>query len=159
MWGTKLGIPSFALRFFNVYGPGQALTNPYTGVLANFARRLLADEAPIVYEDGQQTRDFIYVDDVADAVVATVRRRVHRTYHHSPMNICTGKPTTIEQAARLLAKALKRDLAPIVTGEYRAGDIRHCTGHGGLAWRALGFTAKTSFEEGIERYGEWLLQR
>jgi len=133
-WGSQHDISTTALRFFNIYGPGQALHNPYTGVIANFANWLLNGERPIVYEDGQQTRDFVYVDDVADAVVkAALGSSTYDTY-----NISTGEPTTIEFMARTLASRLDaRDhvsptalfLAPRITGEKRPGDIRHCIGN------------------------------
>lgn len=156
MWGSKLGIPSFALRFFNVYGPGQALHNPYTGVLANFAQRLLHDQEPIVYEDGEQTRDFIYVEDVADAVVAAATTDVHQTYWHKPYNICTGRPTTIAYAARALARALGKQIEPRITGTTRDGDIRHCTGSPAAAGRAFGFYPTVPFDDGITHYATWL---
>ena len=102
-WGKQHDISTVALRFFNVYGPGQALSNPYTGVIANFANWLLAGERPIVYEDGQQTRDFVYVDDVAEAVViAALMSTYHDTY-----NICTSEPTTVEGMAIALPSRYK----------------------------------------------------
>jgi dTDP-L-rhamnose 4-epimerase len=152
MWGRKLKLPTVALRFFNIYGPGQALTNPYTGVLANFARLIMAGERPIVFEDGQQTRDFIHVKDVARAVV----RAASHTEPEGIFNVCTGVPTTIEHAARTLAAALGSDLEPYINGRIRPGDIRHCVGDPTKAAHQLGFTAEIPFEEGIKEYGAWL---
>ncbi len=153
-WGKQHDISTVALRFFNVYGPGQALHNPYTGVIANFANWLLAGERPIVYEDGQQTRDFIYVDDVADAVViAALMSTYHDTY-----NICTSEPTTVEGMAIALARALDFDLPeviPNITGEERPGDIRHCIGNNSRF--ALEFDwAPRSVPEGLKLYAPWL---
>jgi len=154
-WGKQHDISTVALRFFNVYGEGQSLSNPYTGVIANFANWLLAGERPIVYEDGQQTRDFIYVDDVAEAVViAALMSTYHDTY-----NICTSEPTTIEGMARTLAKTLGWplycDIEPNITGEERPGDIRHCIGNNSRF--ALEFDwAPRSVPEGLKLYAPWL---
>lgn len=154
MWGAQHRVETVALRFFNVYGPRQALTNPYTGVLANFAQALLAGKAPIVYEDGGQTRDFIYVQDVADAVirVATMGGPVFGAY-----NVCTGWPTSILTAARSLGLALGRpDIEPRITGTKREGDIRDCTGNPDKLRRDTGWGARWSFASGIESYAAWL---
>ncbi len=124
-WGSQHNVDTVALRFFNIYGPGQALHNPYTGVIANFANWLLNGEQPIVYEDGQQTRDFVYVDDVANAVVKTaLNANTYDTY-----NISTGEPTTIEFMARALARHLGPKIEPNIVGGERPGDIRHCIGN------------------------------
>ena len=151
LWGEQTKASVVALRFFNVYGPGQALTNPYTGVLANFAQRLLHKERPIVYEDGQQTRDFVYVDDVADAVCKAAAHQVSGIF-----NVSTGIPTTIETAARSLSSGLGAGIEPEITGEYRLGDIPHCIGSNGLASSLLGWQPYTTFSEGIERYARAL---
>lgn len=152
-WGKQHDISTVALRFFNIYGPGQALSNPYTGVIANFANWLLAGEQPTVYEDGQQTRDFVYVDDVADAVVtAALKSTYYDTY-----NICTGEPTTIEFMALTLANKLGSNTDPVITGEKRPGDIRHCIGNNSRF--ALEFDwAPRSVTEGLKLYAPWLLQ-
>jgi dTDP-L-rhamnose 4-epimerase len=153
LWAEQYKQPCVALRFFNVYGPGQALHNPYTGVLANFAQRLLAGDPPIVYEDGAQTRDFVYVDDIAAGVVRAVEENATGVY-----NLCTGQPTTVLQAAEALATALGRDIAPTVTGTVRPGDIRHCIGDPRLARAMLGWEPAVSFADGIQRYGHTLLK-
>ncbi len=150
-WGKQNDISTVALRFFNIYGPGQALHNPYTGVIANFANWLLAGERPIVYEDGQQTRDFVYVDDVADAVV---KAALNPTYHDT-YNICTSEPTTIELMARHLAYVLGVDIEPDITNEKRPGDIRHCIGNNSSF--ALEFDwAPRSVPEGLKLYAPWI---
>lgn len=152
IWGQQQQRSVAALRFFNVYGPGQALDNPYTGVLANFAKLLLADEAPQVYEDGQQTRDFIYVEDVARAVCMAALGEAEGVF-----NVCTGQPSTVLGVAQELRDALgKQDVTIDVTGTTRPGDIRHCTGDPTMARLGLGFTAQVPFSEGIRRYGDYL---
>lgn len=153
MYADMFDAAGVALRFFNIYGPGQTLDNPYTGVIANFARWLLADEPPTVYEDGQQTRDFVYIDDVADATTLAALDEVPSGAY----NVATGEATTIESVARTLADALGKDIEPDITGEKRAGDIRHCTGDPSKL-ADLGWRAQWSFEDGIEEYARWLTQ-
>lgn len=154
-WGTQHDISTVALRFFNVYGPGQALSNPYTGVIANFANWLLAGEQPTVYEDGQQTRDFVYVDDVADAVVtAALKSTYYDTY-----NICTGEPTTIEFMAHELARGLNAEsIVPAITFEKRPGDIRHCIGNNSSFALEFDWTPR-SVAEGLKLYAPWLQEQ
>lgn len=157
LWGLRNNIPVTALRFFNIYGPNQSLTNSYTGVLANFATRLLNNEQPLVFEDGQQTRDFIAVEDVARAVAMCALQPVPS---HGVFNVCTGEATSILQAAWHLAQALgKKDLVPHVTNEYRKGDIRHCTGNPSKIKGAIGWEPRVPFSEGIKLYGKWLLNQ
>lgn len=154
LWGHQHRIEAVALRLFNVYGPRQALTNPYTGVLANFAQALLAGKPPIIYEDGGQTRDFIYVTDVADAIVraATMPDTLTGVY-----NVCTGWPTTILLAARRLALALNRgEIEPHITRQTRPGDVRDCTGNNDKFYRATGWVPRWEFRTGIEAYAAWL---
>ena len=157
MWGLQHRTSAAALRFFNVFGPGQALDNPYTGVLANFANKLLNDEPPVVFEDGSQTRDFIYVDDVADAVctVALSEKPVNGAY-----NVCTGEATSVLKAAQLLGHALnKPHIEPHITHQERPGDIRHCTGNPNKLAQHFGWSSRTPFELGIKEYGYDLLRR
>ena len=154
MWGEQHRVSTVALRFFNCYGPRQALTNPYTGVLANFAQALLAGKPPIIYEDGGQTRDFIYVADVADAVVrvATMGGPIFGAY-----NVSTGWPTSILTAARTMGLALGRpDIEPRITGEKRPGDVRDCTGLPDKLRRDAGWGARWTFQSGMEAYAAWL---
>ena len=156
MAGDILGIPVVALRFFNVYGPGQALHNPYTGVLANFANWILQGKNPIVYEDGLQTRDFIYVEDVAD-VVATAA--TSEAFPGGIYNVCTGSPSTIYDVARFMAKALEAPrLAPHVTHEKRPGDIRHCVGDASKLKAVMPGWKPRSLEAGLRSYASHLLQ-
>src|SRR5215213_11626581 len=140
--GAAYGIPAVALRFFNVYGERQALSNPYTGVAAIFSSRLLNDRAPVVFEDGQQTRDFIDVRDIARccALALTQSGADGRT-----LNVGTGVPTSILAVAETIARGLGKELDAEVTAEYRAGDIRHCYADTQLAQELLGFRAEIGF--------------
>jgi dTDP-L-rhamnose 4-epimerase len=153
IWGRANDVPTVALRFFNTYGPGQALTNPYTGALAIFATRILNGKAPVIYEDGQQTRDFIHVEDVAEAVVhaALGETKVPPGIY----NVGTGVPQTLEHVARLLAEKLGADLPPVITGTKRAGDIRHCYADI-TKLKATGWAPRITFEQGITEYANWL---
>src|SRR5690606_16121711 len=122
--GRAYRIPTVALRFFNVYGPRQALSNPYTGVLAIFASRLLNDQPPLIYEDGQQRRDFVSVHDAARAVVLALESA---DADGKVFNIGSGKSRTVYEVAEKVAAAMnKQHIRPIVTGRYRMGDVRHC---------------------------------
>ncbi|HUC08961.1 MAG TPA: NAD-dependent epimerase/dehydratase family protein [Stellaceae bacterium] len=151
--GGAYGIPSVALRFFNVYGPHQALSNPYSGVLAIFAARLLNNRAPLIFEDGEQRRDFVYVGDVAEAcrLALSCEAAVGQAF-----NIGSGRAVTINQVARLLADTLGVAIEPEVTGECRMGDIRHCFPDISRARSVLGYRPQTPLEEGIGRLVEWL---
>jgi dTDP-L-rhamnose 4-epimerase len=135
--GAAYGIPTVALRFFNVYGERQALSNPYTGVAAIFSSRLLNDRPPVVFEDGQQTRDFIDADG--------------RT-----LNVGTGVPTSILDVARVIGEGLGKEIEPEIRNEYRAGDIRHCYANPQLAEELLGFRAEIPFDEGMQELLTWL---
>src|SRR5204862_442908 len=123
MVGGAYDIPTVALRFFNVYGPNQALSNPYSGVLAIFASRLLNDRPPLIFEDGEQRRDFVYVDDVADACRLAL---ISDAAIGRALNIGSGSPVTVKDAARLLADTLGVPVEPEITGACRIGDVRHC---------------------------------
>jgi dTDP-L-rhamnose 4-epimerase len=154
MVGRAYGIPAVALRFFNTYGPYQALSNPYTGVLSNFASRVLNGNRPLIFEDGLQKRDFVSVYDVA---------RACRTALESPaapgraFNISSGVPMTVAEAARRTIRAIGRDdMEPEITGRYRVGDIRHCFADISLARDVLGWEPRVSFEAGLEDLAKWL---
>jgi dTDP-L-rhamnose 4-epimerase len=149
--GDAYGIPATALRFFNVYGDRQALSNPYTGVAAIFASRLLNGNKPIVFEDGMQSRDFIHVGDVAAACLLALEKAPGGTF-----NIGTGRATPVMEIARMLDRILGTGRDPEVTGEFRAGDIRHCFADVSAAGRALGFKASVAIEDGMESLPGWL---
>jgi len=152
--GAAYGIPSVALRFFNVYGPGQALSNPYTGVAAIFASRLLNGNAPIIFEDGEQSRDFIHVSDIARGILLALESEP-ATGH--AINLGTGRPTTVIEMARALSAGLEIEIDPICNGQYRAGDIRHCFADPARARELLGFEARTSLEDGLRDLLAWLV--
>jgi dTDP-L-rhamnose 4-epimerase len=151
--GAAYGIPAVALRFFNVYGERQALSNPYTGVAAIFSSRLLNDRAPVVFEDGRQTRDFIDVRDIARccSLALTSDGADSRT-----VNVGTGVPTSVSEVARVIADGLGKQLEPEIRNEYRAGDIRHCYADTRLAEELLGFRAEIPFEAGMQELLAWL---
>jgi len=151
LFGEAYGVPTIALRFFNVYGPRQALSNPYTGVLAIFASRLLNDRAPLVYEDGLQRRDFVSVYDVARAC-----RLALESDATGVANVGSGRSVTVLEIARLLADALDSDVAPVVTGKFRTGDIRHCFADVTAAHELLGYASQVELEDGIAELVDWL---
>ncbi len=153
MLGRAYGIPTVALRFFNVYGERQALSNPYTGVLAIFAARLLNDNPPLIFEDGRQRRDFISVHDVAEACRLALERP--EAVGHA-FNIGSGKHVNIREVAERMASALGRDIAPEITGKYRTGDIRNCFADIGLARDRLGFQPRVELDNGIRALSGWL---
>jgi dTDP-L-rhamnose 4-epimerase len=151
--GAAYGIPAVALRFFNVYGERQALSNPYTGVAAIFSSRLLNDRPPVVFEDGEQTRDFIDVRDIARCCAIALERdgADGRT-----LNVGTGVATSILEVARVIGGGLGKEIEPEIRNEYRAGDIRHCYANPQLAEELLGFRAEIPFEEGMQELLTWL---
>jgi dTDP-L-rhamnose 4-epimerase len=151
--GTTYGIPTVALRFFNVYGPRQALSNPYTGVLAIFAARLLNDRPPMIFEDGRQQRDFVSVYDVARAC----RLALGSDLTQAVLNIGSGQAYTIKEIADLLANIMeKSNIRPVITGKYRAGDIRHCYANIDQARRLLGYAPRVSLADGLIELADWL---
>jgi len=151
--GAAYGIPAVALRFFNVYGERQALSNPYTGVAAIFSARLLNDRSPVVFEDGQQTRDFIDVRDIARCCALALG---NDGADFRTLNVGTGVPTSIVEVARVIAAGLGKEIEPEIQNEYRAGDIRHCYADTKLAEELLGFRAEIPFEAGMEELLAWL---
>jgi dTDP-L-rhamnose 4-epimerase len=152
--GEAYGIPTVALRFFNVYGPYQALSNPYTGVLAIFAARLLNDRAPMIFEDGEQRRDFVSVHDVARACRLALEVD---GVGGSVVNVGSGQSVSVNEIADRLAVALgKQDIAPDITGKYRVGDIRHCFADITAACTLLGFQPEVALEDGMVELAEWL---
>ncbi len=152
--GRACGIPTVALRFINVYGPRQALSHPYTGVLAIFASRLLNEQPPLIYEDGYQQRDFVSVHDVAQACRLALEVPAAAG---NAFNVGSGNPYTIREIAERLAHVLgKEHLAPEITRRYRVGDIRHCFADISLARQVLGYAPQVALEEGIAELAEWL---
>jgi dTDP-L-rhamnose 4-epimerase len=151
--GAAYGLPAVALRFFNVYGERQALSNPYTGVAAIFASRLLNDRPPLVFEDGNQTRDFIDVRDITRCCALALGQdgADGRT-----LNVGTGRPTSVADVARVIADGLGKEIELEVVNQFRAGDVRHCFADTRLANELLGFRAEIPFEAGMEELLAWL---
>jgi dTDP-L-rhamnose 4-epimerase len=154
--GAAYGIPSVALRFFNVYGPGQALSNPYTGVAAIFASRLLNGRPPVIFEDGRQSRDFIYVTDIVEGIMRALDSDAAAGH---AINLGTGRATTVNDVASVLAQGLELELEPERREQYRAGDIRHCFADPTLAETLLGFRAAVTLEQGMVQLIEWLVDQ
>jgi dTDP-L-rhamnose 4-epimerase len=152
--GAAYGISTVALRFFNVFGPRQALSNPYTGVLAIFAARLLNGHPPLIFEDGNQQRDFVHVLDVSEACRLAYESNAAAG---QVFNIGSGSAITINEVARTLAARLDKDeLLPEKTNKYRIGDIRHCFADIGRARELLGYAPQVGFEEGVRDLAIWL---
>jgi dTDP-L-rhamnose 4-epimerase len=148
------GMEGTCLRLFNVYGPGQALSNPYTGVLAIFSSRLSNGQRPLIFEDGEQRRDFVHVGDVARAFADAL---VHPRADAEVFNIGSGMDRSVKDVARSIARALGRsDIEPEITGKARVGDIRHCFCDGTKAADVLGFRAQKDFDEGLAELAEWV---
>jgi dTDP-L-rhamnose 4-epimerase len=153
LYGAAYDVPAVALRFFNVYGPHQALSNPYTGVLAIFAARLLNDHSPVVYEDGGQRRDFVHVADVARACRLALEQA---GADGQAVNVGSGRSASVLEIAETLARLLGKGIEPELPGKFRAGDIRHCFADVTRAREALGFEAEVPFEQGLAELAEWL---
>jgi len=150
--GRTYGIPTVALRFFNVYGPRQALSNPYTGVCALFSNRILNDKHPYIFEDGLQTRDFVHVKDVAKAVLLALEKSGG---DYMPINVGSGKPISIIELAEILIKLYGRNMKPYVSYKYRKGDIRHCYADISRARQLLGYEPTIRLEDGLKDLVKW----
>lgn len=156
IFGRTYDVPVTALRFFNIYGTRQALSNPYTGVAAIFASRLINNQPPLVFEDGVQMRDFVSVYDIVRAnMLAMLSDRANGEI----VNIGCGKPITIIQVAQLLSRALGKEIEPVVTRKYRAGDIRHCFADVTKARELIGYEAQVSHEAGFQELAAWLADK
>ena len=153
LFGQTYSLPVVALRYFNIYGPRQALSNPYTGVAAIFAARLLNGNAPLVFEDGKQMRDFVSVE---DAVQATMLAMEHSQADGLALNVGSGEPISIGEVATSLARALQVEVEADCRGKYRSGDIRHCFADITLARELLGYEPRVRFNQGLTRLVRWL---
>jgi dTDP-L-rhamnose 4-epimerase len=151
--GAAYAIPTVALRYFNVYGTRQALSNPYTGVMAIFSARLLNGRAPVLFEDGLQSRDFVHVSDVVAANLLALE--CDAAPGHA-FNVGTGRATSVAAVAEGLVRALGAPVEPEVTGRFRAGDVRHCAADVTAITRALGFEPRIGLEEGMRDLLVWL---
>ncbi len=150
--GKTYGIPVVSLRYFNVYGPRQSLSNPYTGVAAIFMSRIKNDRPPVIYEDGLQTRDFVSVEDVVQANLLAMERS---EADGEIFNVGTGRALTIRGVAEILADAYGKPIRPDVTHKFRKGDVRHCYADNTKIRRLLGFAPKIAFEQGIQALINW----
>jgi dTDP-L-rhamnose 4-epimerase len=151
------GMEGVALRLWNVYGPGQALSNPYTGVLAIFASRLHNGQPPMIFEDGEQRRDFVHVEDVAEAFVLALE---HPKAGGNVYNVGSGQDWSVREVARILARAMGRpQLEPEITAQARTGDIRHCIADIGKIQRELGFRPRRDFSEGVAELAAWVAEQ
>jgi dTDP-L-rhamnose 4-epimerase len=152
-FGQAYQIPAVALRFFNIYGSRQALTNPYTGVAAIFCGRMLSGQPPVIYEDGHQLRDFVHVSDVVQACSLAMARA---GADYQVVNVGTGQPISILQVGELLAGELGWTGGFEVRQKFRAGDIRHCFAEIGLARSLLGYAPRYRFADGVPELVEWV---
>jgi dTDP-L-rhamnose 4-epimerase len=152
LWGRQVGIPTVALRYSCTYGPRQSTFNPYTGVIAIFCTRLLNNLPPVFYEDGEQTRDFSFVEDIARAnLLAAETDKLDGL----PVNVGSGRGVTIREIAKQVSNALKIDIEPKVNGEFRPGEMRHLTSDT-TRIRSVGYESHVDLTEGIQRYIDWI---
>ena len=148
-----LGIAHEILRFQNVYGEGQSLKNPYTGILSIFSTRIRLGQSLPIFEDGEETRDFVHVDDVAAALLRCVEQP---SSDGVTLNVGSGQPQTIMAVARLLSKLMGGGIEPHVTGEYRVGDIRHNHAEISTTEAVIGYRPNVPIEDGLRRFVEWV---
>jgi dTDP-L-rhamnose 4-epimerase len=152
LWGKQTGIPTVALRYSCTYGPRQSIFNPYTGVIAIFCTRLLNNLPPVLYEDGEQTRDFSFVEDIARAnLLAAETDKLDGL----PVNVGCGRGVSIRNIAEQIADALDIHIAPEAKGEFRPGEMRHLTSDTSRI-RAAGYEPRVDLATGIARYLDWI---
>jgi dTDP-L-rhamnose 4-epimerase len=154
--GGSYGIPTVALRYFNIYGTRQAVSNPYTGVIKIFASRMLAGRAPLVFEDGRQSRDFVHVSDIVQANLLALERDAADGHVY---NVGTGRGTSVLEVAEALAAALGFETPPEIVGQFRAGDVRHCFADTTRIERELGYRAGVSLPDGMRELLEWIREQ
>jgi dTDP-L-rhamnose 4-epimerase len=152
MFGRSKGINTFALRYQNVYGPGQSLKNPYTGILAVFSNLARQNQDIEIYEDGKESRDFVYIDDVVDATVGCL---TYGSLYAGSMNVGSGQSVSVLDVANAIKEYFNSQSKIIITGEYRVGDIRHNAADTTELNRLLGFKAKTHFVSGLRSFLDW----
>ncbi len=153
VFGAGYQVPAVALRFFNIYGSRQALSNPYTGVGAIFSARLLNGQPAVIFEDGGQLRDFVHVRDIVQACQLAMDRTAA---DGGVFNVGTGQPHSVLDVAQLLARELGVDVDPEIRGQYRVGDIRHCFADISRIQRELGYTPRVAFEDGVSELAAWV---
>ena len=152
LWGKQVGVPTVALRYSCTYGPRQSIFNPYTGVIAIFCTRLLNKLPPVLYEDGEQTRDFSFVEDIARANLLAAESD---QLDGMAVNVGSEKGAPIRKVAEIVSSALKIDIEPEARGEFRPGEMRHLTSDTAKI-RSAGYEPQVELEEGIERYIDWI---
>lgn len=150
--GRAYGLPTVALRFFNVYGPRQSLDNPYTGVCAIFQSRIKNKQPPVTFEDGRQTRDFVSAHDVVSACVLAMEKGGADC---EAVNVGSGRPTSVLEVAEVLSRLYAGKLRPAVEHKVRSGDVRHCVADIAKARKLLGYEPRVRFEEGMRKLVEW----
>jgi len=150
--GKTYGIPAVVFRFFNVYGPRQSLSNPYTGVMAIFLSRIKNNQSPIIYEDGKQSRDFISVHDIVRANILALKKK---EADYQVFNLGSGKPVSIKKIAETLAGATGKLIKPKITRKFRKGDVRHCFAALGKIKKVLGFYSRISLKDGVAELIDW----
>jgi dTDP-L-rhamnose 4-epimerase len=153
---SALAIPHAILRFQNVFGEGQSLNNPYTGILSIFSTRIRLGQSLPVFEDGEETRDFVHVDDVANSILRCVQNANERGV---TLNVGSGKPTSVMSVARLLQRTMGSSIEPHVTGQYRVGDIRHNFADISRLESVTGFRPQISLENGLKRFSDWVMEQ
>jgi dTDP-L-rhamnose 4-epimerase len=151
--GKSLNIPAVALRYQNVYGPGQSLNNPYTGILSIFSTRLLNGNGIDIYEDGQESRDFVFIDDVVSATILALEKK---KANNQIFNVGSGIATSVSEVANLLKSLYNSDIKISVSGKYRLGDIRHNYADLSKIRSELGFSPKFDFISGITLFVNWV---
>ncbi|NNE98609.1 MAG: SDR family NAD(P)-dependent oxidoreductase [Pyrinomonadaceae bacterium] len=154
--GRAYKIPAVALRYFNVYGTRQALSNPYTGVCAIFSSRIMNDERPMIFEDGKQTRDFVHVNDIVQANLLALDTS---EADYQAVNIGTGSPISVAEISRMIGRGLGKDIEPVIVGKYREGDIRHCVANISRAKELLKYHPKVKLEDGLKELLHWVSEQ
>lgn len=149
--GRAYGIPTVALRYFNVYGPRQSLSNPYTGVCAIFSSRIKNNSSPVIFEDGWQSRDFISVYDIVQANILVMNKN---SADYEVFNVGTGKPTSISEVAKVLIGLYGKNLRPEIVNKYRSGDIRHCYADVSKMSK-IGFKPEIELAQGMKELVKW----
>jgi dTDP-L-rhamnose 4-epimerase len=152
LWGKQVGIPTVALRYSCTYGPRQSIFNPYTGVIAIFCTRVINNLPPLIYEDGEQTRDLSFVEDIARANLLAARTDA---LDGQAVNVGSGKAVSVREIAERVSDALGIKIAPEINGEFRPGEMRHLIS-GTERIRAAGYMPKVDLEEGLARYLDWI---
>lgn len=150
----SIGIPSVSFRYQNVYGPGQSLKNPYTGILSIFSNSLRQNHDINIFEDGTESRDFVYIDDVADATILAIE---NAKCAYKAFNVGTGRAVDVMTVAKYLKNFYKSESKIHISGNFRLGDIRHNYADTSLAQNILGYDPKFSFEEGLKKFCEWVM--